>query len=88
VREKLINFGAKIVHHARYVTLQMAEEAIPRTLFREILRWITRQKTWRPFSSSGRRGVRCTISVDEPDAVRGGYVLVGFEGRHRRPEVH
>ena len=36
--EKLIKIGAKIVQHARYVTFQRAEVAVPRKLFREILR--------------------------------------------------
>jgi len=44
LREKLIKIGAKIVNHARYVTFQMAEVAIPRPLFREILRRIERLK--------------------------------------------
>ena len=48
LREKLIKIGAKIVRHARYVTFQMAEVAIPRTLFREILRRISRPKVKRP----------------------------------------
>jgi len=47
LKEKLIKIGAKIVRHARYVTFQMAEVAIPRTLFREILRRIARLKTKR-----------------------------------------
>lgn len=34
--EKLV----KIVSHGRYVTLQMAEVAVPRDLFRKILRLI------------------------------------------------
>ena len=42
LREKLIKIGAKIVRHARYVTFQMAEVAIPRKLFQEILRRISR----------------------------------------------
>jgi len=42
LREKLIKIGAKIVRHARYVTFQMAEVAIPRQLFRGILRRIER----------------------------------------------
>jgi hypothetical protein len=37
LREKLVKIGAKIVRHARYVTFQMAEVAISRKLFREIL---------------------------------------------------
>ncbi len=40
LREKLIKVGAKIVRHGRYVTFQMAEVAVPRNLFREILRLI------------------------------------------------
>lgn len=37
-RQKLINkIGAKVVHHARYVTFQLAEVAVPRWLFRAIL---------------------------------------------------
>jgi hypothetical protein len=40
LREKLIKIGAKIVRHGRYVTFQMAEVAIPRMLFAEILRLI------------------------------------------------
>jgi len=42
LREKLIKIGAKTVRHARYVTFQMAEVAIPRKLFREVLRRIAR----------------------------------------------
>jgi hypothetical protein len=34
----------KIVRHVRYMTFQLAEVAIPRTLFREILRRIERLK--------------------------------------------
>jgi hypothetical protein len=37
LREKLIKIGAKIVRHGRYVTFQMAEVAIPRDLFADIL---------------------------------------------------
>jgi len=42
LREKLIKIGAKVVRHARYVTFQMAEVAIPRSLFETILRRIGR----------------------------------------------
>ena len=45
LREKLIKIGAKIVRHGRYVTFQMAEVAIPRDLFADILR--------RPSAASG-----------------------------------
>jgi len=42
LREKLIKIGAKVVSHARYVTFQMAEVAIPQRLFKTILRRISR----------------------------------------------
>ena len=37
LREKLIKIGAKVVSHGRYVTFQMAELAVPRQMFQEIL---------------------------------------------------
>ena len=37
LREKLIKIGAKIISHGRYVAFQMAEVAIPRQLFADIL---------------------------------------------------
>jgi hypothetical protein len=40
LREKLVKIGAKIVSHGRYITFQLAEVAVPRRLFREILRRI------------------------------------------------
>ena len=40
LREKLIKIGAKVVRHSRYITFQMAEVAVPRGLFRKILRLI------------------------------------------------
>ena len=42
LREKLIKIGAKIVRHGRYVIFQMAEVAISRDLFADILRRIDR----------------------------------------------
>ncbi len=39
-REKLIKIGAKIVRHGRHVGFQLAEVAIPRPLFAEILHLI------------------------------------------------
>jgi hypothetical protein len=42
LREKLIKIGAKVVHHARYVTFQLAEVAIPRGLYGVILERIRR----------------------------------------------
>src|SRR6516164_123451 len=40
LKEKLIKIGAKVVSHGRYVVFQMAEVAIPRQMFQEILRLI------------------------------------------------
>ncbi len=42
LRDKLIKIGAKVVHHARYVTFQLAEVAVPRRLYRAILERIRR----------------------------------------------
>ena len=42
LREKLIKIGAKVVRHAKYVTFQMAEVAVPRWLYRAILQRIRR----------------------------------------------
>ncbi len=41
---KLIKIGAKVVRHSRYVIFQMAEVAVPRALFCEILERIQRLK--------------------------------------------
>ncbi len=38
--EKLIKIGANVVRHGRYITFQLAEVAIPRSLFANILRLI------------------------------------------------
>jgi hypothetical protein len=37
LREKLMKIGAKVVHHARAVTFQLAAVAVPRALFAAIL---------------------------------------------------
>ena len=40
LREQLIKIGAMVVRHGLYITSQMAEIAIPRALFAEVLRLI------------------------------------------------
>ena len=40
LKEKLIKIGAKVVSHGRYVAFQMADVAIPKILFVDILRMI------------------------------------------------
>ena len=42
LREKLIKIGAKVVSRSKAVTFQMAEMAVPRTLFAAILKRIDR----------------------------------------------
>ena len=42
LREKLVKIGAKLVVHGRYMTFQMAEVAVPRDLFQDILLLIAR----------------------------------------------
>jgi hypothetical protein len=40
LKDKLIKISAKVVSHGRYVAFPMAEVAIPRQMFQEILRLI------------------------------------------------
>src|SRR3954465_6464116 len=42
LREKLIKIGAKVIRHGRYVAFQLAEVAVPRQMFAEILSLIAR----------------------------------------------
>ncbi len=42
LREKLVKIGARVVRHGRSVAFQLAELAVPRALFAEILRRIDR----------------------------------------------
>ena len=42
LREELVKIGAKVVSHGRYFTFQLAEVAVPRDLFANILRRIDR----------------------------------------------
>ncbi len=37
---KLVKIGAKVARHARYAVFQMADVAVPRELFEQILRLI------------------------------------------------
>ncbi len=37
LREKLVKIGARVIKHSRYVTFQLAEVAVPRSLFQKIL---------------------------------------------------
>ena len=48
LRDKLIKIGAKVTHHAGRVVFHLAEVAIPRRLFAEILRRIERLRRMTP----------------------------------------
>src|SRR5262249_23733926 len=48
LKEKLIKIGAKVVSHGRYVIFQMAEVAIARQMFQEILRLIAELRSQPP----------------------------------------
>ena len=68
LREKLIKIGAKVISHGRYVTFQMAEVAVPRQMFAEILLLIAGCGR-RPHQGEGpgsdydkRRRKRCALS--------------------------
>ena len=56
LRDKLIKIGAKVVRHARYVTFQLAEVAIPRRLYQSILERIRRFAGTPPRAVPARRG--------------------------------
>jgi Transposase DDE domain group 1 len=57
-RDKLIKIGAEVVSHARYVTFQMAEVAVPRQMFADILSLIARLRGTTHAHRRGRRD-RC-----------------------------
>jgi len=59
LREKLIEIGAKVVGHARYVAFQTAEVANPRNMFADILRMIGDLRP-PPVASTGERAAGVT----------------------------
>jgi hypothetical protein len=82
LREKLIKIGAKVVRHGRYITFQLAEVAVSRTLLAQILGLIADLRAPPPKPASrgapkranpfvGRRAPRqtCIMSV-QPNSLR------------------
>jgi hypothetical protein len=67
LKEKLIKTGAKVVTHGRYVIFQMAEVAIARQMFQEILRLIAAAAA--TTSASVRRSMSC-IQEQPTEGVR------------------
>jgi hypothetical protein len=55
LRETLIKIGAKVVSYGRYVTFEMAEVAVPRQMFQEILSLIARLRA----TDGRKRRKRC-----------------------------
>ncbi len=53
LKEKLVKIGAKVTRHAKYVTFQLAEVAVPRQLFASILERISRLKNSPALCPSG-----------------------------------
>ncbi len=68
LKEKLIKIGAKVVAHGRYVAFQMAEVAIPRDLFADILRLIAEL---RPPPNAAKGVKRPTVTRPRPTNGRG-----------------
>src|SRR4029078_6136070 len=60
VTGKLIKLGAKVVSHGRYVAFQMAEVAIPRQVFQEILRLIAELRSQPPPAPASDARWSCT----------------------------
>jgi hypothetical protein len=57
LKDKLIKIGAKVVSHGRYVAFQMAEGAIPRILFADILRLVSELRP--PPAVGSREALNC-----------------------------
>ena len=55
LRQKLIKIGARMIHHARYVTFQMVEVTVDggKALFRQILNRIRRLGVPPPLAATG-----------------------------------
>jgi hypothetical protein len=72
LREWLITIGAKVVSHGRYVTLQMAEVAVSRRVFADVLSMI---------SLCGHRKDRATARVNM------GYPSLQCWGPRKQPQT-
>ena len=70
LKDKLIKIGAKVVSRGRYVAFQMAEVAIPRQMFQEILRLIAELRPQPPRASMKRLIVTRFSAIDRRNASR------------------
>ena len=73
LRDKLVKIGAKVVGHSRYVIFQMAEVAVPRVLFLEILDRIRRLRF---YDNAYEAGMMCETAENRVEGmeVNGGGV--------------
>ena len=58
LRDKLVQIGAKVVRHGRYIRFQMADIAVPRDLFQKILWLIDRLRRSPPVPVRTRERLR------------------------------
>ena len=75
LKEKLIKIGAKVVRHGRYIAFQMAEVAISRHLFADILRLIAELRP--PPDPAPRKAFGCH-AVEQCDDTQGHQTNVVF----------
>ncbi len=76
LREKLVKIGAKVVHRARYAIVLMAEVAVPRHMYRTILRRIARlREVSLPPPTGSATGAN--LGSEEEGALRGCYAQDG-----------
>ena len=80
LRDKLIKIGAKLVSHSHYMIFQMAEVAVPQTLFREILDQIGQLR-----ASPELARVTCVLMSFRQVL---NHVRASESGRKKKKEVH
>jgi hypothetical protein len=90
LKEKLIKIGARVVSHGRYVAFQMAEVAISRQMFQEILRLIGELRPQPSFDSHAFKSNRPKECVQMPERWPDQTLDQAFglpEGAGRRPHL-
>ena len=81
LREKLIKIGAKVVSHGRYITFQMAEVAVSRQMFQEIL------VADRPPAGTARASMRSPAGRMSDRQRRQRYALIKAKARVPAPRA-
>ncbi len=89
LREKRVKIGAKVVAHGRYVTLQLAEVAVPRNLFQKILSLIDdlRRRPAPAVAGKIEGQVKSTGGVCLDDGKFGQMTFRTQENRQIRPSI-